>query len=220
MDLSIKHSVYEFELSSESKDITGQRLVHIGTLSHKYVCDTIEKWVQQRLDSKLDSFIQEQPHTPYLPTKILGSILRASINCNWPSTKTGAESALLKTCGTWDSSDMSSPQSNSGVKLRAVLDIADDIDDASLKARAYSAFLDSVEWSLSPSIRGLTSGLVLNGEEVGERIWWDSLEALSVPRCPCALFHKESIAPTAEGPEVMQLRQILVLRPSVGMCRE
>ncbi|KXN89319.1 hypothetical protein AN958_05817 [Leucoagaricus sp. SymC.cos] len=157
----------ELKGSDESKDFAEERFAHIGSLAHKYECNVIEKWAREELDAKLAA-------SPRPSVSLLEYIITTSIRCSWPSIGATAERLLLETIG--GTRGTRPGVSNTGSELSTVLDFANSIGDADLKARAYYTFLQSMEWNLSPKTRGILAASSTAGRD---QEWWDSLDASS-----------------------------------------
>lgn len=161
----------ELEGPKRRESLNEERLGYIGWLAHKYECDTIEKWAEKTLDAELQAIIHDSKARAQLSSlsflggtqsfcnlpsiKTLGQLLCQSHECSWPYVRKNIELLLLGTIqGTWSILGTS----ESAIELRRVLDIAGEVKDEALKARAYYAFIQSVNWCLSPRERRNRTG--------------------------------------------------------------
>lgn len=157
----------ELKVAKEDENFTEKEYTHIAALSHKYGCDAIEKWARELLDAKLDQSESVPGGSKNIRKATLKYIVRTSMQCGWSHTQKTSETLLLDLTG------------RTAAGLREMLTFADSVSSSRLRARAYYAFLQSVNWQLSPAPGPKTGVLKLASEESISQSWWDPWYSLS-----------------------------------------
>ncbi|KAJ3571942.1 hypothetical protein NP233_g3410 [Leucocoprinus birnbaumii] len=154
----------ELEVAKEGHHFTDKTYTHIASLSHKYACDSIEKWARELLDAKLDQAVGQTQNT--IKKSTLEYIVGTSMQCGWVQTQKSSEKLLLRYTG------------GTPASLSRMLRFAESVCSPQLKARAFYAFLGAIGWNVCPAPTGRIS-LDLTREDTTVQVWWDPWEAFT-----------------------------------------